>query len=371
MTFSDDPASAAALGPSDEPALVAGPAPSDEPAPPASLGWRAVLGGGLDLNVSAARHVRAASIRIGLLVLAAAGPLVVILLAVAARLDVLGELGGVGLDQRQVLLAIDAASGPMIVAFLIGGYCLAALSVDSQLLAVHLIASTATGRAFEPRSALQLVRMRFWRLLRANVLIAVILFLPRLLLEGVIAPSGVVGESQFVALTLLGIILSVPFAYVSALIILGAVGARESVRRSWRLARARPSLALVIAIVNVSVQTLGAFALGAGADLLARLASALGLDQATGLGLFVPLGAILGVFIIAAGSLLFTIAALTAAPQVVAYLGLAGTDNGLDALRDPDNPFATPHREPFVTRAMKVALVVEAIFAGLAVTRLS
>jgi hypothetical protein len=366
MTTSDDTAERVSLGPSEEPSPIPSPIPSPAPSP----GWRTILGRGLDLNVAAGRPVRATSIRIGLLVLAAVGPLLVILLAVVHRLEEQGVLDGGFLTQRTMFVAVDDASGPIVVAFLIGLYCLAAISIDSQLLAVNLIGSTATDRAFELRGALQLVRMRFWRLLGANLLIGVILFLPRLILEGVIAPNGVVGEAQFVTLTLLGVLLSVPFAYVSAWIILGAVGARESVRRSWRFARARPSLAVLIAIVNVSVQTVAGFALGAGADLLARLAEVLGLDRATGLGLFIPLGAILTVGVIAAGSLLLTIAALTAAPQVVAYLGLGGTDNGLDALRDPDNPFATPHREPLVTRAMKIGLIVEAIFAALAVSQL-
>jgi hypothetical protein len=334
-----------------------------------ALGWRAVLGRGLDLNVAASRHIRGASIRIGLLVLAAAAPLLAILVAIAQNLGGI-DVGADLMLERQVFLAIGEASAGIFVAFVIGGYCLAAISVDSQLLAVVLIASTATGREFELRSALELVRMRFWRLLRANLLIAIILIVPRWIVEQAIAPRGVVNESQFVLLTLLGILLSMPFAYVSAWIMLGAVGARESVRRSWRLARARPSLALLIAIVNVATQTIAAFALGAGADLLFRVADQLGLDRATGLALFVPLAAIIVLGVVAAGSLIFTIAALTAAPQVVAFLGLTGIDTGLDALRDPDNPFATPRREPLVSRAMKIGLAVEAVFAAIAVSQL-
>jgi hypothetical protein len=333
-------------------------------------GWRAVLGRGLDLNVAASRHIRGASIRIGLLVLAAAAPLLVILVAIAQNLGGIDDFGTNPMLERQVFLALGDASAGILVAFLIGGYCLAAISVDSQLLAVVLIASTASGREFELSSALELVRMRFWRLLRANLLIAIILIVPRWIVEQAIAPRGVVNESQFVLLTLLGILLSMPFAYVSAWIMLGAVGARESVRRSWRLARARPSLAFLIAIVNVATQTIAAFALGAGADLLFRVADQLGLDRATGLALFVPLGAIIVLGVVAAGSLIFTIAALTAAPQVVAFLGLTGIDTGLDALRDPDNPFATPRREPVVSRAMKIGLVVEAAFAAIAVSQL-
>jgi hypothetical protein len=343
--------------------------PAGEPPGPPP-GWRAVLGRALDLNVAASRHVRGTSIRIGLLVLAAAAPLLLILLAVAQRLGGLDDLGGQILLERQVVLATGDAGAGVLVAFLVGGYCLAALSIDSQLLAVVLIASAATSRPFDAGSALRLVRLRFWRLLRANILIGIILVVPRWIVEQAIAPRGVVTESQFLLLTVLGILLSMPFAFVSAWIVLGAVGAGESVRRSWRLARAHPALALLIAVVNVATQTIAAFALGAGADLLFRLADQLGLDRATGPGLFVPLAAITILGVVAAGSLIFTIAALTAAPQVVAFLGVTGVDAGLDAVRDPGPPPVAPRREPFVSRPMKIGLVVEAVFAALAVSRL-
>jgi hypothetical protein len=74
--------------------------------------------------------------------------------------------------------------------------------------------------------------------------------------------------------------------------------------------------------------------------------------------------------IAAAGSLAMTIAALTAGPQVVAFLGLTGDASGLDALRDPDNPFATPRRQPLVSRPMKIALVIEYVLALAALAQL-
>ncbi len=65
-----------------------------------------------------------------------------------------------------------------------------------------------------------------------------------------------------------------------------------------------------------------------------------------------------------------TIAALIVGPQVVAFLRLTGTDAGLTALHDPDNPFATPRVEPLVSRPMKVALVIEAVLAALALVQM-
>ena len=94
-----------------------------------------------------------------------------------------------------------------------------------------------------------------------------------------------------------------------------------------------------------------------------------GLDHAEGLGL-VPLGALVALAIVAAGSLVVTIGALTIGPQVVAFLRLTGTDRGLVALHDPDNPFATRRVERLVSRPMLVALVIEALLAAVTLSQL-
>jgi hypothetical protein len=339
-----------------------------EPAP-ASLagpvGAREILWRGLDLNLAASSDVRRASILIGLLGLAAGGPLAAVVIAFGNRL----ELVNARFDVNGAV-ALEDLRGLLILVLLIGFGSIVALSIDSQLLAVDVIARRATGRAFVLRSSLEVVRTRFWRLLRANVLIAVILYVPRWVFEQVVAPGGVVRESQFVVLTIIGIVLSIPFAYVATWIVLGQVGARESVRRSWRLARARPPLALVIATVNTLFQTVALFALGSAADILFRIVDALGLTNGSGLGL-VPLAVVIGLGIAAAGSLVMTIAALTAGPPVVAFLRLTGDASGLDALRDPDNPFAKPRPVPLVSRPMKIALVAEMVLALLAFGQLA
>jgi hypothetical protein len=347
----------------------AGTEPSIERPPLAGpVGALEIIGRGLDLNVAASSDVRRVAILIGLLALAAAGPIVAFLLAAS------GGVGGLTVDGQYV--DIVALQGRVDTARILAGLstwigigCFIALAIDSQLLAVHVIASRATGRPFSLRPALEVVRIRFWRLARANILVGVILVVPRAVLERILAPRGIALQSQSVVQVVLDVILSVPFAYLATWILLGQVGAREAVRRSWRLARSRPSLALVIAVVNVAFQTIALVALGSAADILIRIAGALGLDRATGLGI-VPLGALVALAIIAAGSLVMTIAALTVGPQVVAFLRLTGTDGGLAALHDPDNPFATPRVEPLVTRPMKIALAIEAVLAALALFQL-
>jgi hypothetical protein len=340
-----------------------------EAATPARVSAREVLGRGFDLNLAASREIRSSAVLIGLLTLAAAAPVAAIVVAVISHFGGIDAIA-TGIAPPGVGLVTVIARNLAGLAAILGAVNVVALAVDSQLLGVTLIASRATNRPFVLRRALELIRLRFWRLLRANFLIGLILYVPRTLVERTVAPSGVVTETQFVVLTALGIVLSIPFAYVAAWIMLGPVGARESVRRSWRLARARPVIALVIAAINVVFQTIALFAAGAGLDVLGRIADAIGLERATGAALFIPLGLILVLAITAAGSLILTIAALTAAPQVVAFLRMTGVTNGLGVLHDPDNPFASARIEPLVSRGMKATLALEWILGAGAISQI-
>jgi hypothetical protein len=161
-----------------------------------------------------------------------------------------------------------------------------------------------------------------------------------------------------------------PFAYVAAGIVLGAVGAREAVRRSWRLVRVRWRLALLIGIVNTAVTYIAGFAVGAGGDILARLGVAFGVGPTMGPGQIVLLAAIVAVAIVSIGSLVMTVGALTAGPQIVAFLGLTGYSDGLDALKDPDHPVTMPGNTRLISLPMAVALVVNAGAAFLTVISL-
>src|SRR4051812_41689666 len=346
------------------------PPPEPEDFERGPVGAREILGRGFDLNVAAAKDVRSSAVLIGLLTLAAVGPIAAIVLAIVNHFGGFDVVVGGRLPEIGVRPLSAGVRTLFNLTTILGALCVIALAIDSQLLAVIVIASRASNRPFVLRRALELIRLRFWRLLRANVIIAIILFIPRQVVERTIAPQGVATDAQFVVLTLIGIVLSIPFAYVAAWIMLGPVGAREAVRRSWRLARTRPSLAIVIAVINVLFQTIALFAAGAGLDVLARVAVALNLERATGVALFLPLGLITLLAIAAAGSLVLTIAALTAAPQVVAFLRVTGVTNGLDVLNDPGNPFATPRTEPLVSRGMKAFLMIEAILAALTIVQI-
>jgi hypothetical protein len=181
-------------------------------------------------------------------------------------------------------------------------------------------------------------------------------------------PAGT--EAQALVATAIDILVSAPFAYVAAGIVLGAVGSREAIRRSWRLARARWRLALLIGIVNTAVTYIATFAIGAGGDILVRLGTAFGLGATMGPVQVAVLAAIVAVAIVSIGSLVMTIGALTAGPQVVAFLGLTGYSSGLDALDDSARPLTTPRDRWLISMPMLVALVVNAEAALLAVLML-
>ena len=353
---------------------LSGPSPSIDQAvpplarPPAMPGTLAVVGGGLDLNVAASSILRRASLYVGLLALLAAGPIAAIAWALSARQG--------GFEWLRDLLVFGQAplirAGPgfalfVFVAVLLGFGCLAAISVDAQLLALTLIGGQATGRHFDLRAALAVARLNYWRLVRASVLVGLILLVPRYLLNLAIMGGRPVGtETEVLLVTAPGIVLAVPFAYVGTGVILGGVGAREAVRRSWRLAQARWRLAFLLAVVNSGVSYLASLAIGAGADILVRLGTALGLGGPVGAPQIATLGLIVVLAIVSIGSLIMTIAALTVAPQVVAFLALTGYSAGLDAGAVANDTLGPARAEPLIARPMKIALALSGVAAALA-----
>ena len=349
-----------------EPATQPLPPPARAPAMPGTL---AVVGRGLDLNVAASSILRRASLYIGLLTLLAAGPIAAIAWAFSARQGGFEWLRDLLVFGEPPLIVAGPGFGlSVLVAVSLGFGCLAALSVDSQLLALTLIGGQATGRRFDLRAALGVARLTYWRLVRASILVGLILLIPRYLLSLAIMGGRPVGtESETLLVTAAGVVLAVPFAYVGAGVVLGGVGAREAVRRSWRLAQARWRLAFLLAIVNAAVSYLASFAIGAGADILVRLGTALGLGGPVGAVQVVGLGLIVVLAIVSIGSLIMTIAALTVAPQVVAFLGLTGYSAGLDAGTVANDTLGGTRTEPLIARPMKIALVIGGVAAALAV----
>jgi hypothetical protein len=123
---------------------------------------------------------------------------------------------------------------------------------------------------------------------------------------------------------------TMPFGFYQAGVILGGVGAIEALRRSIRIARARWRLALVVALAGIVLSYIEVFALGAGLDLVLRFAEAAGLS----IDGTVPVATLTVILIlacvVAVGSLIVTIAALVAAPQVFVFLKMTEYSAGLD-----------------------------------------
>ena len=350
-----------------EPLLAPAP-PAPAPAPVAAMpGTLTIVSRGLDLNVAASGEIRRASVYIGLLTILSLGPIAAVLWAFSARqggLEWLQRLAS-GLAPRFVPLG-PGFGELFFVILMIGFSCLVAVAIDAQLLATSVIGARATGRRFHLGGALALVRLRDWRYVRASALLGLILLIPRFLVNQVVMNGRPVGtEAQALFVSALDILVSTPFAYVAAGIILGGVGARESIRRSWRLAQARWRLALLIGIVNTAVTYLAGFAIGAGGDILIRLGTALGVGATMGPVQVAFLAVTVLIAIVSIGSLMMTIGALTAAPQIVAFLGLTGYSKGLDALQDPNDPEAAPREAPLISWQMQLALVINAALATL------
>ena len=378
MTLSgDEPAIEAEAIPGATPApvesLLSEPATGEPlPSTPAMPSTLAIVSRGLDLNVAASAEIRRASLYVGLLWLLSAGPIAAVVWAFSAHQGGFDWLRTLATGHDLLLVPVGSAFEWLsLVVVIVGFACLVSISIDAQLVATILIGARATGRRLDLRAALALARLRYWRLVRATILVFAILLVPRFVINRVVMNGQPVGtDAQDLVVTAINILLSVPFAYVAAGIVLGAVGAWEAVRRSWRLARARFRLAFLIAIVNTAVSYIAGFALGAGADVLGRLGTAFGIGLTMGPIQIVVLAAIVAFAIVSIGSLVMTVDALTVGPQIVAFLGMTGYANGLDATKDPHTPFATPRVEPLISRPMKIALVVSAAAAILAVLNL-
>ncbi len=187
-------------------------------------------------------------------------------------------------------------------------------------------------------------------------------------LEPLLRGSPEIGlAATFVVATLVG----APFAYVLSGIVLGDVDPFESLRRSIRLFRARKLAALVVVGFEIVAVLLIFLGLSAGLDLVLRVFTTLGLGPGAGpVGLALTTAGVIAV-VFAAGTLIYTVIAITVAPQVVMFVGLTHATLGLDRVRagGPDDPDArTPGRRRFrwLTRPMLLGFAIGGLgLAGL------
>ena len=310
-------------------------APAPPPRAPAPGAWW-TLGRGLDLSLSATRELRKASVYIGILTLGLVGPFVIIVLAFAAAQGGFDWVEDAILGIPPDLVPVDDSVGTyLLLSGLIALGGLFVIGVESQIMAAAILGGKALGRPMTMREALKRSRQVFWRVVRASILVGLILVIPNLMLTLVLQEVfGPFSEAPTVILTGIGALLTAPFAYIVTGVVLGDVGARESVRRSMVLASARWRLAIAVTAVTAIVGYIELFATGAGVDVLVRVGSALhlGFDSA---GATIALVLVVLAGVLAIGSLTFTLAALRGAPQVVAFVGMTGYGAGLDRSREP------------------------------------
>lgn len=337
------------------------------PAKPPGIGE--TISGALDLAASSNGAIRRASLYVGLMSVALIGPATVLFLAIGrslgsfddALLFVLGLDNTLGSDRLPVLSwlrlsAIAGIAGAFLVAF------------EGQLMALGILGGAATGRAIGVRESLRLSRRVFWTAVGAAFLVGVVERVVTTITQTIVTDAtnspGLAASLVIVAAA----IATMPFGFYLSGVILGEVGAWEAIKRSTWIARARWRLAILVASIGVVFSFIELFALGAGLDLVGRAAEALGL----GLDKSPPIALLTGVVVLACvaavGSLIVTIAALVAAPQVFVFLRMTHYSAGLDrALPAPGEAGRGPR---LVTKPMLALIVVAVVAAVLGVLTL-
>ncbi len=315
-------------------------------------GPRRVVTYGLQLASGVSGELRWASLYIGLLSLGLLGPTLLYGIAVVVHFSVtnVDSFQGLLFANRSALAAfigLEALAGGAIFGWL-------AVTIDGRLIAISLLAARAGGRAFTLRDATIRARQVFWRMVGAAFLVGIVALVAQLIVLAALGDLN--GSSQGASLiaTLVATLVTAPFGYVATGIVLGDVGASESIWRSVRLARARPTIAIVVALFTFAASAIQTFALSAGLGIIVRVGQFLhlGVDA----GWFSLVLVVIGIlaFVVALGSLAFTVSAIVVAPQVAAFLGLTFYAGGLDRARRPEADVRPKFR--WITRPM-VALM--------------
>jgi hypothetical protein len=316
-----------------------------------------VLTGSLDLVSQSTIPLRNASFYFGLLGLLTVGPAAMALIGDAPHFDP---------------ATLTGLSTGTAIALLIASLALTAINVEGAIVGVAILGGAKAGRPLTLREALRRSRQVFWRVFRASVLVGILSTILGWILQTLLGGvwSNATDAAPIGAQLLVGV-LTAPFVYAAAGVVLGDVMAVESLRRSVRLARLRLRLAIVVALFAVVAQYLLVFAALSGIDLVVRAIEPfhgqLENFDAGSIGGFLVLtaGALVAVF--AYVTLAFTVGALAATPQVVAFLGLTGYSRGLDGAREAAAGEPPRARPAPISRPMAVGAVLAWLAAAAAV----
>ena len=296
---------------------------------------RRVVSAGLQLAQGSSVAIRRASIYIGLLSLGAFGPAAILILIGLARLlsDPL-TAETLRSDPLAIFAEQPDLAGPLTLVYIagiVGFVLLVAISIDAEAIAISLLGSAAAGAPLTLAEALGRARQTFWRLVGSGLLVGLGSGLLSLLLAWpFLRPLDTNQGVSFIA-SMIATLVFTPFAFAATGIVLGDAGVIDTLRRSVRLFRARPRIALVVTLFALVTAAIQSFALGGGADLVFRVADFFHIGEGA-TSLILP-GILVLAFIVAFGSLTFTIAAIVAAPQVAAFLGLTFYSGGLEKAR--------------------------------------
>jgi hypothetical protein len=288
---------------------------------------RGLLGASFELIGRSGPDMRRASFYIGTIVLGTTGPLAL----GAWALEVIGRSRTV--DEMSDTFEGGGAVALAILA-IVAGFGILAAAIESRNIAMAVLAGRLVDRPVTTRQALARSRAIFWPSVVAGLIVGV----PIAIAQGVASEvfGALLGPRVDLSLVLGTVVtafVGAPIAYVLAGVVLGDVEPFEALRRSFMVFRARRAAAVLVAgfeTVTALLLTLGAVA---GLDLLLRVAIALGLGPDAGpIGLSITTVLIV-VGIFALGTLLYTVYALTVAPQVVMFVGLTHATFGLDRVR--------------------------------------
>jgi len=338
-----------------------------QPAPPPPIPSRDIplaptrrlLATSFDLLSRSGGDMRRASFYIGLIVLGTVGPFALAswgLLVIEMEQGIIVDVGQhSSVDGLFAFLGLLAFVG-LVVAW-----------VESRSLAITVLGSRMVDQPVSTRRALARSRRMFWSAILASFMAGIPVFFVQATVSSVIAPmvGDAVDAASVITSTVVTALIGGPFAYVLAGVILGDVDPFEALRRSFRVFRARKLAAAIVVVFETITALLVLFGVGAGLDVVLRLFDGLGLGPDAGpIGLAsTTIGVVAVTF--AFGTLIFTVMAITVAPQVVMFLGLTHATVGMDRVRPggPDDPdIQRPGRRRFrwLTGSMLLGFVLGA-----------
>ena len=304
---------------------------------------RQVVGRGLQLAFDASRDIRRVSIYVGLLLLALVGPFVILVVADASRI---GDLAAsfdlqTGTFDEQTAEALGLVILQLYVAGALASIGALAIVIDGSLMAVAVLGGRIVDRPLQVLEALQRSRQVFWRYAGAATLVGILSAIVTLvvgLIDGSDGPSASLGSSLLASLA--GTALTAPFGYILTATVIGDVSAMTAVRRSLTLARARPALAVVVAAFAFFAQAIQLFGVSAALDVAGSFVEVVHPNLEAGAETAIVALVLAAIAVVAYGSLTVTVGAISAAPQVAAFIGLTHFAAGLDRARlpSPDGP---------------------------------